>query len=52
MLAVIHFFRWNVLSITTDFQHVKAHQREKYRTRSLDQWAIWNDEMDALTKAY
>jgi hypothetical protein len=51
MLTAIHSLR-KVLPITTEFHHVEAHQRKKYRTRSLDQWAIWNDEMDALAKAY
>jgi hypothetical protein len=51
MLAAIHSLR-NVLPITTEFRHVEAHQREKHRTRSLDKWAIWNDEMDALAKAF
>ncbi len=51
MLAAIHSLR-KVLPITTEFCHVEAHQREKYGTQALDQWAIWNDEMDALAKAY
>jgi hypothetical protein len=51
MLAAIHSLR-NVLPITTELRHVEAHQREKHRTRSLEKWAIWNDEMDALAKAY
>jgi hypothetical protein len=51
MLAAIHSLR-QALPITTAFRHVEAHQREKYRTRPLDQWAVWNDEMDALAKAY
>jgi hypothetical protein len=51
MLAAIHSLR-NVLPITTEFRQVEAHQREKHRTRSLDKWAIWNDKMDALAKAY
>jgi ribonuclease HI len=41
-----------VLPITTEFRNVEAHQQEKYSTQALDQWAIWNDEMDALAKAY
>jgi hypothetical protein len=51
MLAAIHSLR-KVLPITTEFRPVEAHQQEKYQTCSLDQWAIWNDEMDALAKAY
>jgi hypothetical protein len=51
MLAAIHSLQ-KVLPITTEFRHVKAHQWEKYGTPVLDQWAIWNDEMDTLTKVY
>ena len=51
MLAAIHSLR-KALPITTEFRHVEAHQREKYRTRPLDKWAVWNDEMDALATAY
>ena len=52
MLNAIHQLR-QVLPITTEFRHVEAHQREKYGSRkTLDNWAIWNDEMDSLAKAY
>jgi hypothetical protein len=52
MLNVIHQLR-QLLPITTEYRHVEAHQREKYGSRKvLDKWAIWNDEMDSLAKAY
>jgi hypothetical protein len=51
MLLAIHLLR-QVLPLTTEFRHVEAHQREKHRTCTLDQWAVWNDEMDALANAY
>jgi hypothetical protein len=51
MLAAIHSL-WQVLLITTEVCHVEAHQQEKYLTRPLDRWALWNDKMDTLAKAY
>jgi hypothetical protein len=52
MLNVIHQLR-QLLPITTEFQHVEAHQREKYGSRkALNKWAIWNDKMDSFAKAY
>ncbi len=52
MLNAIHQLR-HLLPITMEFRHVEAHQREKYGSQgALDNWAIWNDEMDSLAKAY
>jgi hypothetical protein len=51
MLVAIHSLR-KALPIINDFRHVEAHQQEKYGTLPLDKWAIWNDEMNRLGKAY
>ena len=34
------------------FRHVEAHQSTKYPTKTLDRWAILNDEVDIAAKVY
>jgi hypothetical protein len=40
------------LPVQLSYRHVKGHQRGKYPGRPLDYWALLNDDMDTLAKAY
>ena len=40
------------LPVQLTYRHVEGHQREKYPGRPLDSWALLNDDMDTLAKAY
>ena len=40
------------LPIQICYRHVEGHQSEKYPSRVLDPWAVLNEQMDALAKAY
>ena len=40
------------LPISFFFRHVEGHQASKHPLRDLDEWAILNEEMDGLAKAY
>jgi hypothetical protein len=40
------------LPITSLYHHIEGHQKEKYPRRKLDKWAILNDKMDSLAKAF
>jgi hypothetical protein len=40
------------LPVRLIYHHVEGHQRERYPGRPLDSWALLNDNMDTLAKAY
>jgi hypothetical protein len=40
------------LPVQLSYRHVEGHQREKDPGRPLDSWALLNDDMDTLAKAY
>jgi hypothetical protein len=40
------------LPVRLTYRHVEGHQREKYPGQPLDSWALLNDDMDTLAKAY
>jgi hypothetical protein len=40
------------LPVSLIYRHVEGHQRERYPGRPLDSWALLNDDMDTLAKAY
>lgn len=40
------------LPVRLIYRHVEGHQREKYPGRPLDSWALLNDDVDTLAKAY
>ena len=42
----------HALPIKVRYKHVEGHQSKKYPSQKLDQWAILNEKMDALAKAY
>ena len=51
ILRVIQQLR-SSLPIKIVFKHVEGHQREKYPSQILDNWAILNEEMDSLAKSH
>ena len=40
------------LPFKPQYLHVEGHQRTKYPGKPLDEWALLNEDMDALAKAY
>jgi hypothetical protein len=51
MISAIRTMK-QALPITSLYCHVEGHQKEKYPKRELDKWAILNDKMDSLAKAF
>ena len=51
LIASIHRLLKNV-PFVVEYKHVHGHQKERNPSAPLDEWAILNDEMDSLAKAY